>query len=99
MEPENILRVINTLQGNIEDSLTPLLSKTQNDSTVLTNITLSSTTTNVINHTLGRTLTGWKVVRQRAQASIWDSQDSNTSPGLTLLLNTTANVVVDLEVF
>ena len=98
-EAQNILRVVNTLQSNIDSAITPILNKTQLDSTILTNVSLKTGQVNVISHLLNRNLTGWKLVRQRGQASIWDSQDSNTSPGLTLLLNTSANVVVDIEVF
>lgn len=54
---------------------------------------------NSINHGLGRNLNGWQIVRQRAQASIWDSQDSNQTPNLTLALNSSAAVVCDIYVF
>ena len=98
-DPSNLLRVINTLQGNIEDSLTTLLNKTQNDSTLLSNLSLIAGQNNVINHTLNRDLTGWKIIRIRGQATVWDTQDINTSTNLTLWLHTSANVTVDLEVF
>lgn len=53
----------------------------------------------VINHRLGRKLQGWIVVRQRAAASIYDTQDSNPSPNLTLTLVSDAVVSVDIYVF
>lgn len=95
----DLLRIINQLQGNIENSLTPLVTKIQNDSTILTNVSLSASSTNVVNHTLNRKLSGWQVIRQRAQSQIWDDQDNNTSPNLTLLLNVSNDVVVDLLVW
>lgn len=98
-DPDNLLRIINQLQTNIENSITPLANKTQNDSSILTNIQLKSGQTNIVNHTLNRDLVGWKVIRQRSQANTWDSQDANKSPNLTLLLHTSADVTVDLEVF
>jgi len=98
-EPKNLLRVINALQSNIEESLAPLINKTQNDSSILTNIQLTTGQNNVIDHTLGRDLVGWKLVRVRGVADIYDTQDSNPSKNLTLWLTTSANVSVDLEVF
>jgi hypothetical protein len=98
-DPANLLRVINSLQGNIEESLTTLLNKSQNDSNIVTGVKLVAGQNNVINHSLDRNLTGWKVVRQRGQADIWDTQDSNPSTNLTLWLHASANVTVDLEVF
>jgi hypothetical protein len=97
--PSDILRVINGLQSNIDDAITPMAFKSQNDSTILANVTLTQGINNIVNHTLGRQLAGWQIVRKRAQADIWDSQDSNTNPALTLLLNTSADVVVDILVF
>ena len=98
-KPGDLARVINSLQANVADVVNPMATKTQNDSLILTNISLVSGRVNIINHTLGRQLAGWSIVRQRGQAQCWDSQDGNTSPNLTLLLNTSANVVVDLLVF
>ena len=39
-EPQDVLRVINTLQNNIENSFNPIVSNIQNDSTILQNIQL-----------------------------------------------------------
>lgn len=98
-EPNNLLRVINNIQSNIEDSLAPLILKTQNDSAIITSQELVAGQNNVINHTLGRKLVGWKLVRVRGQATVWDTQDDNPASNLTLWLHTSANVTVDLEVF
>jgi len=98
-EDSSILRVINQLQSNISESLDPLTSNIQNDSIVLTNISLQTGSTNIINHKLNRKITGWKVIRQRSAASIYDAQDTNGSPQLTLHLIASANVIIDLEVF
>lgn len=54
---------------------------------------------NVVNHKLGRKLQGWFIVRQRAAASVYDTQDVNASPALTLDLQSSGTVVVDLYVF
>ena len=98
-ESHNLLRVINSLQQAIDESLSPMVSKFQNDSTILQSVVLEVGKTNVIAHKLGRKLTGWQIIRQRSQASVWDSQDSNGSPSLTLYLHTSDPVTVDLLVF
>src|SRR3954466_4670419 len=51
---------------------------------------------NQIDHKLRRNLLGWFVVRQRASATIFDTQDSNQHPDMVLFLNASAPVVVDL---
>lgn len=78
--------------------LDPLLGRQSLNLVILENVSLS-TGANVVNHTLGRKLTGWRIVRIRALATIYDTQDSNSMPELTLLLTSSASVVVDLEVF
>ena len=98
-DPPDLLRIINQIQSNIDASFLPLTSNLQNDSTQLVSISLKASKTNIISHTLNRKLSGWKVVRLRGEATIWDTQDANDNPKQTLLLHTSADVVVDLEVF
>lgn len=97
--PSSVLRVINQLQQNIVDAFTPMVEKTQNDSLVLQNVQLRAAQNNAVNHTLGRNLQGWKLTRQRTQSQIWDTQDLNKSPNLSLWLSCSVDVTVDLEVF
>ena len=66
--------------------------------TILKNVSLK-VGANVINHMLQRPLQGWYIVRQRALASIYDTQDSNQNPSLTLNLTSNAVVSVDIAVF
>lgn len=87
------------MQNAWASQLDPILRNPATQSLLLKNVTLLTGTTNTINHLLGRVLQGWKIIRQRAAASIYDTQDLNASPQLTLTLITSANVVVDLEVF
>lgn len=98
-DPKSLLLVINSIQAAIEDSITTLVSKFQNDSILLTNIKLNSGKINIINHSLGKKLIGWQIVRQRNQSQIWDNQDNNKSQNLTLLLSCSSNVEVDILVF
>jgi hypothetical protein len=78
--------------------LNPVLALPTNDSSILTSVSLKPGS-NTINHGLGRKLQGWSIVRQRASASIYDNQDNNQMPELTLVLVASAPVVVDIEVF
>jgi hypothetical protein len=96
---KDIVRTINLLQGNIQQTTDPLTSQIQNDSLILKNIALYPNQINIVNHTLGRTLTGWQVIRNRGCAIQWDSQDDNPSPNLTLWLNSKEMSVVDILVF
>lgn len=97
-DPDTLLNIFNQLQGNIEQSFQPL-NKIQNDSTILPSIQLVAGQVNVVNHTLGRKLLGWDPSRVRSQATIWDDQDNNPLPGLTLWLYTDTDVTVDLRVY
>lgn len=91
-------RVINQLQDNIAASLNPIINNALTDGILLTNISLVSGA-NVINHKLNRKLQGWVPVRVRASATFYDTQDSNKTPEVSLYLNASAAVVVDLYVF
>lgn len=87
------------MQTTWASQLNPLIQNPVLQTNLLTSITLRSGT-NVINHGLGRKLQGWYIVRMRnGAAATYDTQDSNPSPTLTLNLNSSANVVVDLVVF
>lgn len=75
-----------------------LLGKPLSNSSILVGIQLKSGT-NPINHLLGRDLQGWIIIRQDALASIFDTQDLNQTPQLTLQLTSSAKTVVDILVF
>lgn len=97
-DAQNTLRVINTLQNNIDDALQPMVVKTQNDSLIIPNISLIAGQVNIVNHRLGRILQCWNCCRIRGPAIIYDDQDNNPSPNLTLWLHTTADVTINLLV-
>lgn len=86
------------MQTQWSQAIDPVISNPTNNTSILKNISLV-TGANVVNHRLGHPLQGWQVIRQRAAASIYDTQDSNQTPQLTLNLVSSAPVVVDLEVF
>jgi hypothetical protein len=86
------------MQQQWASQINPLLSNQLTQGQLLIDITLKDGQT-VINHRLGRSLVGWLVVGQNAMASLWDSQASNQTPQLTLVLNSNAACTVNLWVF
>lgn len=86
------------MQTQWSQAIDPVITNPTNNKSVLKNVSLI-TGTNVINHLLGRPLQGWGLTRIRALASIYDTQDTNQTPQLTLNLVSSAPVVVDIEVF
>jgi hypothetical protein len=87
-------RAIGRLQSNIERALAPIV-----EMTLLQGVDLEAGRTMRIPHMLGRPLLGWFPARVRAQCDLWDEQDNNLSPELSLLLRTSRDVVADLVVF
>lgn len=86
------------LQTNWAQQLNPLVSSAICAGTLLKSIQLK-TGANVISHKLGRNLQGWIVTRLRAGITIYDTQDSNATPALTLTLTASAPATIDLCVF
>jgi hypothetical protein len=91
-------RVVNQLQDNIANFIEPIGDNVLLPGIILKNVALA-VGSNTIQHGLGRLLLGWFIVRQRASASIYDTQDTNTSQTTTLKLTSSAVVTVDIYVF
>lgn len=96
LQSEN--REINQLQLNIINGVNALIGLPLNQGTLIQEVDLV-TGANVVNHTLGRALVGWILTRVRANATVFDTQDLNPNPGLTLFLTASADVTVDLWCF
>lgn len=89
---------LDMMQTQWATQLNPIISNPTINNLILKSVTLK-TGTNVINHKLGRILQGWKSTRIRGPASLYDQQDTNQTPQLTLVLVSNADVVIDIEVF
>lgn len=90
---------LDMMQVQWAQQLNPLIANPTTNNLILKNVSLA-VGTNVINHRLARPLQGWNPTRMRATAAnIYDLQDTNLTPQLTLILVSDANVVVDLVVF
>jgi hypothetical protein len=95
---QNIEAVFTQMQTLWAAIINPVIARPQNSSTILPKLSLV-TGDNIIPHTLNRALIGWSVVRQRSAATFYDKQDDNRTPAINLVLNASADVVIDLEVF
>ncbi len=69
------------------------------ESNFIEDIVITTGTPRSIEHKLGKELTGFLVHRINADANVWDSQSTNSFPGRTLILNSSANVTVSIIVF
>ena len=89
---------LSQLQSTWAKQLDPLLRQPTSQGLLLKAVPLQAGA-NVVNHLLGRKLQGWNIVRSRAAATVYDTQDINNTPALTLNLVSSAPVLVDLFVF
>ena len=96
---QGIDKVFVQMQSLWAAAINPFINRAQNQSTIIPNVKLVTGINNVIPHGLAGPLSGWSIVRIRAAATIYDDQDTNPTPQKTLILFTSANVTVDLEVF
>lgn len=92
-------QVLSRMQDNVDQAISQLPSTEILQGRLVKGVSLQSASTVKVSHKLNRPPLGWIVVRQRASAIIWDAQDSNSNPSLTLDLNCSADVTVDLWVF
>jgi hypothetical protein len=70
------------------------------DGIVVRNVSIPTGSVVKVDHKLGRAPEGWIVIRKRANADVWDTQDANLSnKSIHLYLNSSADVVVDLWIF
>lgn len=93
--PDTALTLLQTAWA---DKLDPIIDNPLSQGVLLPALSLRSGS-NIINHKLGKELQGWLIVRQNASATFYDTQASNSLPGLTLTLVASAPVTVSLYVF
>ncbi len=86
------------MQNSWSAQLQPVLNNVLTAGQLLQNVVLVPGD-NAVNHGLGRRLVGWSITRKRNAAIIFDKQDGNAFPILTLALNSDLDAVVDIYVF
>ena len=88
----------NLLRDKWSATLNPIIANPVVKGNLLQNIVLRAGD-NTINHGLGNRLQGWIVVRSSAISDIYDKQDQNQQPELTLVLRSSVDVKVSIYVF
>lgn len=86
------------LQTKWSSQLNKVIDSAMSQGQILKDVSLVSGA-NIINHKLGRKLIGWYLTRVRANVTVFDTQDTNQMPDLTLTLTASGNVTVDIFVF
>jgi hypothetical protein len=86
------------VQENLLSASRSLVTNPLLDGRLLEGVVVGTSSTE-LSHGLGRKLRGWFPTRRRADARVWDTQDGNTRPELTLLLTASAAVTLDLWVY
>lgn len=86
------------MQHNWAQDLNPIISNPLNSQLILKNVSLVAGL-NTINHLLQKNLQGWNPTRVRSAVTIYDQQDTNPTPQLTLILFASAPAIIDLAVF
>ena len=89
---------LNKIQDYVSAAIGDLANNRLINGIILKNIKLVSGL-NEIEHKLNRQLIGWKIIRIRTNAQVWDEQDANKRSAKTLLLQASAPVTIDLYVF
>lgn len=79
--------------------LNPILANPTTNPSILKNVSLISGS-NTINHLLSQKLQGWVITGMHgAYAQVYDNQQTNQTPQLTLVLVSSAPTTIDLMVF
>lgn len=85
----NVSRVFNSLYAN------PLL----NNPVIVKGLIFSSGTDLLVNHQLGRAVTGYSVINSNAAVNVYQSATVNSQPTAQIILKTNANATVDMLFF
>lgn len=90
---------VSRMQDEVGRVIDAVAMKPALDHELVTGVLLLASGVTHVAHGLGRAPVGWTLARKRAQATVWDAQDTCRSPSLYLDLHTSANVEVDVLVF
>lgn len=91
-------RISQVLQ-RIKLILEEITAKKLIDGSLLTGVALTTGSANNVPHKLGRDIVGYLITQRSADCRIWDGQLTNTQKDKFLILQTSANVTVDIWVF
>jgi hypothetical protein len=87
------------LQDSIAQSFAQFEKLPQLDSVIVKNIALSAAVDNAVEHKLGREIIGWQIIRQNANAVVYESPTVNTTPSSFVILRASATCTVTILFF
>lgn len=87
------------LQDNIAKSFSVIEKLPQLDSVIVKDVVLSAAIDNAVEHKLGRAIQGWQIIRQNANAVVWESATVNTTPSSFVILRASATCTVSILFF
>lgn len=96
---DDLKLTINKLQDELESAISQITKKHQLDSIILTDISVTTGSANIIPHKLGRKYSGWRVVDRTAASVIYRDTSTGQSTSKFIALNTTVNDTISLEVW
>ena len=91
--PEQMQRAVNTLQQNVQDSLSRIEKNTLLDNVIISGVLIS--TSKSVEHKLGRTPKGYLIIQKNANAQVWNGSITDTN----IVLTSSAAVTVTLLIF
>lgn len=94
---EEVVRVINTMQSNIENSVGSVIRAELLNGRLIENVNLTAAVATSIEHKLDRNYRGWYIVKQNTNANVW--QIATESEAKFLQLQTSASCMVSIWVF
>ena len=87
------------LQDNIANSFNQIEKLPQLDSTIVKDVVLSGAVDTFVEHKLARPIQGWQVIRQNANAVVWESSTTNEQPSSLVILRASATCTVSILFF
>ena len=90
---------VQALQDNVAHYLVQLDSLPELDSHFIQDIRLTSAVDNIVPHELNRRIQGWYVVRQNANAVVYESSTVNDNPTAYVILRASATCTVSIIFF
>ena len=91
--PEQLQRTVNTMQQNVQDSLTRIEKNTLLDNVIIKDVLVSTSAR--VEHKLGRVPTGYIIIRKNANAQVWNGSITEAD----IVLTSSAAVTVTLLIF
>lgn len=87
------------IQQNTQVVFDGILNQTIIQGNLLPSVSLSNGVDTIIQHKLGYRFTGWIIVNKNATGDVWNSSTVNNKPHQQIILQSDADLIVDLWIF